>query len=151
ACPAPEHRPCPALDFRRDFALQLAPNAANHLTAEGTPMSSPFVTTDWLAQHLSDANLVLVDASWYMPNAGRNPEEEYRAGHLPGAGSFDIDDIADHTTDLPHMLPSPAEFADAVGKLGISEDMTIVVYDEQGLFSASRVWWTFRTFGAKDV
>lgn len=114
-------------------------------------MSSPFVTTDWLAQHLSDANLVLVDASWYMPNADRNPEEEYRAGHLPGAVFFDIDGIADQTTDLPHMLPSPAQFADAVGKLGISEDMTIVIYDEQGLFSASRVWWTFRTFGAKDV
>lgn len=114
-------------------------------------MTLPFVTTDWLATHLSDPGLVVVDASWHMPNAARNAQAEYLAGHIPGAVFFDIDGIADTTTDLPHMLPPPAEFARAVGALGISADMTIVVYDEVGLLSAPRVWWTFRTFGAANV
>lgn len=114
-------------------------------------MTSPFVTTDWLAKHLSDPGLVVVDASWHLPNASRNAQAEYLAGHIPGAVFFDIDGIADTTTDLPHMLPPSAEFARAVGALGISADMSIVVYDEVGLLSAPRVWWTFRTFGAKNV
>lgn len=114
-------------------------------------MPSPFVSTDWLASHLSDPGLVVVDASWHMPNAARNAQAEYLAGHIPGAVFFDIDGIADTTTNLPHMLPAPADFARAVGALGIAEDMTIVVYDELGLFSAPRVWWTFRTFGAANV
>lgn len=114
-------------------------------------MESPFVTTDWLATHLSDPNLVVVDGSWHMPNASRNAQAEYLAGHIPGAVFFDIDGIADTTTDLPHMLPAPADFARLVGALGISESMTIVVYDEHGLFSAPRVWWTFKVMGARDV
>lgn len=114
-------------------------------------MTSPFVTTQWLAQHLSDPGLVVVDASWHMPNASRNAQAEYLAGHIPGAVFFDIDGIADTSTNLPHMLPAPSDFARAVGALGISEDMTIIVYDEVGLFSAPRVWWTFRTFGAQKV
>ncbi|KKB07299.1 3-mercaptopyruvate sulfurtransferase [Devosia chinhatensis] len=114
-------------------------------------MTSPFVTPAWLAKRLSDPNLVVVDASWHMPNAKRNAQAEYLSGHIPGAVFFDIDAIADTSTDLPHMLPAPADFARAVGALGISEDMTIVVYDEVGLFSAPRAWWTFRTFGASNV
>lgn len=114
-------------------------------------MHNPFVSTDWLAAHLADPEVVVVDASWHLPNASRNAQAEYLAGHLPGAVFFDIDGIADTATDLPHMLPAPAEFARAVGALGISEDMTIVVYDEVGLFSAPRVWWTFRSFGARNV
>lgn len=114
-------------------------------------MNSPFVTTTWLAENLNDPNVVVVDASWHMPNASRNAQAEYLAGHIPGAVFFDIDGIADPTTDLPHMLPAPADFERAVGALGILEAMTIVVYDEVGLFSAPRVWWTFRTFGAKNV
>ncbi|MBB4051959.1 thiosulfate/3-mercaptopyruvate sulfurtransferase [Devosia subaequoris] len=114
-------------------------------------MTPPFVTTDWLAQHLKDPDVVVVDASWHLPNGARNAQAEYLAGHIPGAVFFDIDGIADTSSDLPHMLPSPAEFARAVGALGISEEMTIVVYDEVGLFSAPRVWWTFRSFGAKNV
>ncbi|WP_338720567.1 3-mercaptopyruvate sulfurtransferase [Devosia sp. XK-2] len=114
-------------------------------------MPSPFVTTAWLADHLDDPDVAVVDASWHLPNAARNAQAEYLAGHIPGAVFFDIDGIADTTTDLPHMLPSPADFARAVGALGISEDMTIVVYDEVGLFSAPRVWWTFRSFGATKV
>lgn len=114
-------------------------------------MTSPFVTSAWLAEHLTDPNIVVVDGSWHMPNSARNAQAEYLDGHIPGAVFFDIDAIADTDTDLPHMLPSPADFARAVGALGISQDMTIVVYDEVGLFSAPRVWWTFRTFGARDV
>lgn len=114
-------------------------------------MDTPFVTTEWLAAHLSDPNLVVVDASWHMPNASRNAQAEYLSGHIPGAVFFDIDGIADTSANLPHMLPSPADFARMVGALGISDQSTIVIYDELGLFSAPRVWWTFRTMGARDV
>jgi len=114
-------------------------------------MENPFVSTDWLAAHLSDPDLVVLDGSWHMPNAARNAQAEYLAGHIPGAIFFDIDGIADTSTDLPHMLPAPADFAHMVGALGISDSMTIVVYDELGLFSAPRVWWTLRTMGAPDV
>ncbi|QDZ11183.1 3-mercaptopyruvate sulfurtransferase [Devosia ginsengisoli] len=114
-------------------------------------MESPFVTSDWLATHLTDPDLVVVDGSWHMPNAARNAQAEYLAGHIPGAVFFDIDGIADTTTDLPHMLPAPNDFAHMVGALGISDTMTIVIYDELGLFSAPRVWWTFKAMGASDV
>ncbi|MBD8063866.1 3-mercaptopyruvate sulfurtransferase [Devosia sp. PTR5] len=114
-------------------------------------MDTPFVTTDWLAQHLNDPDLIVVDASWHMPNAARNAQAEYLAGHIPGAVFFDIDGIADTDSTLPHMLPEPSDFARMVGALGIAESMTIVVYDEVGLFSAPRVWWTLRTFGARNV
>lgn len=114
-------------------------------------MSNPLVTTDWLADHIDDANVVLVDASWYMPAANRSGRAEYLESHLPGAVFFGIDDIADKTTTLPHMLPTPEAFAAAVGKLGIADTDTIVVYDEAGVFAAPRVWWTFRAMGARDV
>ncbi|WP_169195721.1 3-mercaptopyruvate sulfurtransferase [Devosia sp. MC1541] len=114
-------------------------------------MQTPFVTTDWLAAHLEDDNLVIVDASWHMPNVSRDAQAEFREGHIPGAVFFDIDAISDKSTDLPHMLPTPEAFAQAVGALGISETSTIIVYDETGLFSAPRVWWTFKIFGAQNV
>lgn len=114
-------------------------------------MDNPFVTTEWLAAHLSDPNVVVLDGSWHMPNASRNAQAEYLAGHIPGAVFFDIDGVADTSSGLPHMLPAPADFARMVGALGISDGMTIVVYDEIGLFSAPRVWWTFTTMGAPNV
>lgn len=114
-------------------------------------MQSPFVTSDWLAAHLTDPDVVVLDGSWHMPNAARNAQAEYLAGHIPGAVFFDIDGVADTSTDLPHMLPAPNDFARMVGALGISDSMTIVVYDELGLFSAPRVWWTFKAMGAADV
>ncbi|UXN68376.1 3-mercaptopyruvate sulfurtransferase [Devosia neptuniae] len=114
-------------------------------------MDTPFVTTEWLAAHLSDPDLVVIDASWHMPNSSRNAQAEYLAGHIPGAVFFDIDGIADTSSNLPHMLPSPADFAHMVGALGISDQSNIVIYDELGLFSAPRVWWTFRTMGAAKV
>ena len=110
-------------------------------------VSTNLVSTGWLVDHLNDVRVV--DASWYMPDDKREPAKEFEQAHIPGAVFFDIDGIADHATGLPHMLPSPAEFSAAAGKLGISERDTIVAYDGAGTFSAPRVWWTFRLFGAK--
>jgi thiosulfate/3-mercaptopyruvate sulfurtransferase len=114
-------------------------------------MHSPFVTTEWLAGHQADPAVVPVDASWYMPGTGRDPRTEYLKSHIPGAVFFGIDDIKDRTTALPHMLPLPEQFGAQAGALGIANDDTIVVYDESGLYSAPRVWWTFRVMGARDV
>ena len=99
----------------------------------------------------SDPNVVIVDGSWYLPTQNRDREAEYLAGHIPGAVRFDIDSVKDSSSSLPHMLPSPEEFARRVGAMGIGEDTIVVVYDGAGLFSAPRVRWTFRVFGAKDV
>jgi thiosulfate/3-mercaptopyruvate sulfurtransferase len=114
-------------------------------------MSQPFVSTSWLQENLNDPNLVVVDGSWYLPNQNRDPQAEYLAGHIPGTVRFDIDAVKDKSSSLPHMLPSPEEFAKAVGAMGISQDMIIVVYDGAGLFSAPRVRWTFQVFGASNV
>ncbi len=112
---------------------------------------SPFVSTGWLAANLGAPDLVIVDASWHMPNTDRSGASEFLAEHIPGAVHFDIDAIADHTTPLPHMLPDAHSFAVAVSALGIGDGLRIVVYDSLGLFSAPRVWWTFRAFGAREV
>lgn len=109
------------------------------------------VSTEWLASHLNDPDLIVVDGSWHLPAAGRNGRAEFLDAHIPGAVFFDIDAIADTSSGLPHMLPTPEAFAAAVGALGIGDGMKIVVYDGSGLFSAPRVWWTLRAFGAKDV
>ena len=114
-------------------------------------MSDPLVSTAWLAERLSSAEVQVVDASWFMPGEPRTGADAYAAGHIPGAVFFDIDAIADHATDLPHMLPAADAFADAAGALGLRRDLTIVVYDAQGIFSAPRVWWTLRTMGFPEV
>jgi thiosulfate/3-mercaptopyruvate sulfurtransferase len=114
-------------------------------------MENPFVTTEWLAARLADPTIVILDGSWFLPTANRKPYEEYLAGHIPGAVYFDMDEIADKSTGLPHMLPSAEVFAREVGALGIGDGMTIVIYDESGLFSAPRIWWEFQAMGAKDV
>ena len=114
--------------------------------------SSPWLkSTEWLAGQLGKPGVSIVDGSYYLPTQKRDPKAEYVAGHIPGAVFFDINAIADDLTDLPHMLPGPDQFADAVGSLGITENDTIVVYDSSGFFSAPRVWWTFRIFGARNV
>ena len=110
-----------------------------------------FKSTEWLASEIGKPNVVVVDGSFYLVTQKRDAKAEYIAGHIPGAVFFDINAVADHSTDLPHMLPGPQQFGEAVGKLGISEKDTIVVYDGSGLYSAPRVWWTFRIFGAKNV
>ncbi len=110
----------------------------------------PLVSTDWLASHLRDADLKIIDASWRMPgNPPARADHEKR--HVPGAIFFDLDAVADHASGLPHMLPSPRDFAAAVGALGISGDDRVVVYDDAGIFSAPRVWWTFRAMGHDAV
>src|SRR5215212_5150749 len=113
--------------------------------------TAPFVSTEWLNERLTDPDVVVIDGSWYLPTMNRDAEAEYLAGHIPGAIRFDIDTVKDRASPLPHMLPSPEEFAATVGAMGVGDGMTIVVYDGAGLFSAPRVWWTFRTFGARDV
>jgi thiosulfate/3-mercaptopyruvate sulfurtransferase len=114
-------------------------------------MSAFFVSTEWLAANLGAADLVVVDGSFIMPGENRNARAEYLASHIPGSVFFDIDAIADHKTDLPHMLPRPEDFATAMGERGISETMRIVVYDSAGLEGVARVWWTLKLFGAQDV
>ncbi len=109
------------------------------------------VDTEWLSAHISDPDLRVLDGSWYLPSSGRNARAEFEAEHLPGAQFFDIDAVADHTTDLPHMLPSPEVFAETAGALGIGDDDLVIAYDGAGLQSAGRVWWTFRAFGHERV
>jgi thiosulfate/3-mercaptopyruvate sulfurtransferase len=115
------------------------------------PASRWLVTTEWLASRLGERDLAVIDGSYHLPTAKRDARAEYRAAHVPGAVFFDIEEIADHTSGLPHMLPSEEAFAEAVGSLGIGNRTHIVVYDGIGLFSAARVWWTFRVFGAEHV
>ena len=107
------------------------------------------VTTAWLAAHLADPNVAVLDGSWHLPPENRDGAAEFRTAHLPGAQFFDIDSIADTSTGLPHMLPSDAVFAAAMAKMGIGNDTHVVVYDTKGLFSAPRVWWTLRVMGAR--
>ncbi len=110
----------------------------------------PLVTTDWLGAHIGEGDLKLVDASWRMPGAG-DARTHYCAEHIPGAVFFDIDEIADQSAGLPHMLPEPAAFEAAMGALGLADQDRIVVYDDAGIFSAARVWWTFRAMGHERV
>ena len=115
------------------------------------PADHNFVTTEWLAANLGTPGLAIIDGSWYLPDAKRDPKAEFLAGHIPGAVFFDINEIADISTGLPHMLPDPISFSSAMRRLGIGDGMKLVVYDGAGLFSAPRVWWTLKTFGVKDV
>jgi thiosulfate/3-mercaptopyruvate sulfurtransferase len=109
------------------------------------------VETDWLAAHLDAPDLVVLDGSMHLPTAKRNARAEYLAGHIPGALFFDIDDIADEINPLPHMLPSTVKFASRMKKMGIGDGMRVIAYDSEGLYSAARVWWTFRVMGHDDV
>ena len=115
------------------------------------PASPWLVTTEWLSSRLRTPDLIVVGGSFYLPAHKRDAAAEYAAGHIPGAVRFDVDEISDHSSHLPHMLPSAFDFAMAVGALGISERDTVVIYDGLGLWSAPRVWWTFRLFGAEHV
>ena len=114
-------------------------------------MNPNLVSTEWLAARLGDPDVVPVDGSWYLPDAGRDGAAEFRERHIPGAAFFDINAVADLSSGLPHMLPSPEVFAEAVGRLGIGTGSTVVAYDGAGLFAAARVWWTFRVMGVNKV
>ena len=109
------------------------------------------VSTAWLADHLKDPDLRVLDASWYMPDAKRDAKAEYSAAHIPGARFFDIDDVSDHRSELPHMVPPVEKFMSRMRKMGVGDGHQIVVYDGSGLFSAARVWWMFRLMGKTDV
>jgi thiosulfate/3-mercaptopyruvate sulfurtransferase len=120
-------------------------------TSRGYAHPEALVSTEWLARHLQAPDLRVVDATWHMPGQGRNTRAEYEARHIPGAVFFDIDEIADEASKLPHMLPSPVKFSARVRKLGLGDGNRIVVYDAHGMMSAARVWWSFRVMGHKDV
>ncbi len=109
------------------------------------------VDTAWLEERLNAPGLVVLDGTWHLPTTGRKAETEYLAEHIPGALFFDIDDLSDETSQLPHMLPSPIKFSSRMKRMGIGDGMKIVVYDTYGMFSAARVWWTFRAMGHDDV
>jgi thiosulfate/3-mercaptopyruvate sulfurtransferase len=109
------------------------------------------VDTAWVADHLDDPQVRIVDGSWHLPSTGRNGHDEYLAAHIPGAVYFDIDAVCDPDSTLPHMLPTADAFGAAVGEMGIGNDSRVVVYDSVGLSSAPRVWWMFRAFGHDNV
>ena len=112
---------------------------------------SNLVSTDWLAERINSPDVLPIDGSWYLPTENRDPKAEYLEQHIPNSIFFDIDEICDKSSDLPHMLPTAQEFSSAMSKLGIGDDQTLVVYDGAGLFSAARVWWTFRVMGVEHV
>jgi thiosulfate/3-mercaptopyruvate sulfurtransferase len=114
-------------------------------------VQDPLVSTAWLAEHLNAPDVRIIDASLFMPGDPRDQRAEYALVHIPGAVFFDIEDIVDETSDLPHMLPSAVKFASRMRKLGIGDGARLVIYDSQGLFSAPRAWWTFRAMGHEDV
>lgn len=113
--------------------------------------ANTLVSTQWLFEHLSSPDVRIVDGSWHLPDAKRDPRAEYNESHIPGALFFDIDDICDTENPLPHMLPDPAKFASRVQDMGLGDGNRVVVYDAAGLFSAARVWWMFKIMGHEDV
>ncbi len=118
-----------------------------------SPADDPrsLVSTDWLARHLKDPDLRILDASWHLPALGRNARQEYDAAHIPGARFFDIDGISDQRSTLPHMAPPVEKFMSRMRAMGVGDGHQVVVYDSTGIFSAPRVWWTFRLMGKLDI
>ncbi len=117
------------------------------------PHSDPktLVSTEWLAAHADDPDLRIVDASWYLPAQNRDAKAEYDAAHIPGARFFDIDEISDSSSALPHMAPSPEKFISRMRAMGIGDGHQVVVYDGAGILSAPRVWWLFHLMGKTDT
>ena len=109
------------------------------------------VSTQWLAAHLKDPDLRVLDASWYLPGSKRDPFAEYQAAHIPGARFFDLDDVSDHRSDLPHMVTPVEKLMSRMRAIGVGDGHQIVVYDGSGLFSAPRVWWLFKLMGQMDI
>ncbi|MGB7317957.1 MAG: 3-mercaptopyruvate sulfurtransferase [Planktotalea sp.] len=112
---------------------------------------STLVSTEWLAAHMRDPDLRIIDASWYMPAENRDPKAEYDKAHIPGARFFDIDEISDARSALPHMAPSAEKFMSRMRAMGVGDGHQVVVYDAEGVFSAPRVWWLFRLMGQGSV
>lgn len=114
-------------------------------------MSDDLVSTAWLEAHLGSPDIAIIDASWHLPAAKRDARAEFRAARIPGSQFFDIDEISDTASTLPHMLPSPEKFSSRMRKLGIGDGKKVIAYDATGLFSAARAWWMFKVFGHDDV
>ncbi len=115
------------------------------------PPSDCLVDTAWLARHLESPDVLILDGSWHLPGTNRDGRSEYLEKRIPGALFFDIDEVSDEDSDLPHMLPSTVKFASRIKKLGIGSGCRVVVYDSLGIYSAARVWWMFRVMGHTDV
>ena len=109
------------------------------------------VSTEWLHAHLKDPDLRILDGSYYLPQMGRDPRAEYDAAHIPNARFFDIDDVSDHGSDLPHMVPPVEKFISRMRAMGVGDGHQVVVYDGMGLFSAARVWWLFKLMGQNNI
>jgi len=109
------------------------------------------VSTEWLAKHLNDPDLRIIDASWYLPDMNRNGRAEYDAAHIPGARFVDIDDLSDARAKVPHTVPPPEKFISRMRAMGIGDGHQVVVYDGAGMFSAARIWWLFRLMGKSDI
>lgn len=109
------------------------------------------VSTEWLHAHLKDPDLRILDGSYYLPQMGRDPRAEYEAAHIPNARFFDIDDVADHGSELPHMVPPVEKFMSRMRAMGVGDGHQVVVYDGMGLFSAARVWWLFKLMGQNNI
>lgn len=114
-------------------------------------MSNDIVSTQWLADHLGSPDIAIIDASWHLPTANRDAKKEFAEAHIPGAQFFDIDELSDTASSLPHMLPSPEKFSSRMRKMGIGDGKRVIAYDSVGLFSAARAWWMFKVFGHDDV
>jgi thiosulfate/3-mercaptopyruvate sulfurtransferase len=114
-------------------------------------MSKDIVSTAWLEAHLKSPDIAILDASWHLPTAMRDPKQEFLAARIPGAQFFDIDELSDTSSPLPHMLPSPEKFSSRMRKLGVGDGKRVIAYDSAGLFSAARCWWMFKVFGHDDV
>jgi thiosulfate/3-mercaptopyruvate sulfurtransferase len=116
-----------------------------------TVFPNPLTTPEWLGQNLNQARIVVLDATFFLPNQGREAAREFETAHIPGARFFDIDAVADHSSPLPHMLPPEQEFVAAAGRLGIDNQTQVVVYDNNSFMASARAWWTFRIFGHDRV
>ncbi|PUB15427.1 3-mercaptopyruvate sulfurtransferase [Yoonia sediminilitoris] len=121
------------------------------MTAPTSDDPKTLVSAAWLATHLNDPNMRIFDASWYLPDAGRDGRAEYEKAHIPGARYFDIDEISDHRSELPHMAPPIEKFMSRMRTMGVGDGHQVVVYDGMGMFSAARVWWLFRLMGQPNV
>jgi thiosulfate/3-mercaptopyruvate sulfurtransferase len=122
------------------------------LNSVTTSRLTSLVSAVWLASHIHEPDVVVLDCSWYLPGAGREADAEYHAAHIPGAVRFDLDAVSDPESDLPHMLPSAAFFADAMEQAGVRPTDRVICYDASGVnLSAARVWWMFRVFGHRQV
>ncbi|MCA3555481.1 3-mercaptopyruvate sulfurtransferase [Aestuariivirga sp.] len=114
-------------------------------------MSDDIVSTQWLADRLGSPDIAIIDASWHLPAANRDARKEFAEAHIPGAQFFDIDELSDTASSLPHMLPSAEKFSSRMRKMGIGDGKRVIAYDTAGLFSAARAWWMFKVFGHEDV